>query len=152
MEERPAEEGETSRATALSILDHYTHRPSNSTFEFMTLLDFSQHCTMPMELGSTPEHHKVKIVSVRPYCLSDPSGPKYEQYCRQKLMLHVPFRHIDALKGTCDSFPEAYAIFLQTDNVPPSLEEDIGRLTEQQEENNKDSDQEVCSIEINAHL
>ncbi len=99
VEERP-EEGETSPATSLSILNHYTHRPSNATFEFMTLLHFSQQYTMPKELGSTPKHHKMKIVSVRPYCSFDPNGPKYEQYCQQKLMLHVPFRHIDALKGT----------------------------------------------------
>ena len=67
VQERP-EEGETSRATAPSTLDHYTRRPSNYTFEFMTLLHVSQHYTMPKELGSTPKHHKMKIVSVRPYC------------------------------------------------------------------------------------
>ena len=107
---------------------------------------------MPKELVSTPKNHNMKIVSVRPYCSPDPNGPKYEQYCQQKLMLHVPFRHIDALKGTCESFSEAYAIFLQTGNAPTSLEEDIRRLNEQQEENNNDSDQEVCSILINAHM
>ncbi len=53
-------------------------------------------------------------------------------------MQRVPFRHIDALKGTCDSFSS-------------SLEDDIRRLNEQQEEHNDDSDQEVCSILINAH-
>ena len=98
---------------------------------------------MPKELGSSPKHHKMKIVSVRPYCSPDPNGPKYEQYCRQKLMMHVPFRHVDALKGTCESFSEAYAILLRTGNAPSSLEDDI--------RNNDDSDQEVCSILINAH-
>ena len=129
VQERP-DDGET--ATASSVLDHYIHRPQNSTFEFMTLLHFSQHYSMPKELGTTPKHHKMKIVSVRPYCSPDPNGPQYEQYCKQKLMLHVPFRHVDVLKGTCESFTEAYAIFLQTDNVPSSLEDDIRRLTEQQ--------------------
>ena len=43
-----------------SVLDHYTHRSSNSTFEFMTLLHFSQHYTMSKELGSASKHHKMK--------------------------------------------------------------------------------------------
>ena len=130
VEEHP-EEGETSQATSPSILDRYVYRPSNNTFENMTLLYFSQHYSMPKELGTTPKHQKLKIVSVRPYRSPDPCGPKYEQYCQQKLMLHVPFRHVDTLEGACESFSEAYAIFLQTDNVPLSLEEDTRRLNEQ---------------------
>ena len=142
VEERPEEDG-TSQATTPSILDHYIHRSSNNTFEKMTLLHFSQNYSMPKQLGSTPKHQKMKIVSVRPYCTPDPRGPKYEQYCQQKLMLYVPFRLVDTLKGTCESFAEAYAIFLQADNVPQSLEEDIRRLREQQEEDNDKDDEEL---------
>ena len=47
-------------------------------------------------------------------------------------MLHKPFRHIDELKDRSDTFAEAYALFLQSGNVPPSLEDDIRRLEEQQ--------------------
>ncbi len=138
VEERPDEA--TSTATVSSILDHYIQRPGNQTFEGMTLLVFAQNYTMPKELGTAPKHHKMKIVSVRPYCSPDPDGPKYEQYCKQKLMLHVPFRHVDQLKGTCDTFSEAYAIILQSGNVPPSLEDDIRRLSEHQLEQDNDDD------------
>ena len=47
-------------------------------------------------------------------------------------MQHVPFRHVDELKGTCSTFVEAYAIFFHSGNVPPSLEDDIDRLEQQQ--------------------
>ena len=67
------------------------------------------------------------MVIVRPYFSPDPSGPKYEEYCRQKLMLHIPFRR-EELLGDSDSYAAAYAIFLQSGNVPPSLEEDIHQL------------------------
>ena len=90
----------------------------------------------------------MKVVIVRPYCSPDPDGPKYEQYCKQKLMLHVPFRHVDELKGDCDSFTDAYALFLQSGNVPPSLEDDITRLAQQQSQqddnDDDDDDTEVC--------
>lgn len=61
-------------------------------------------------------------------------------------MLYVPFRLVDTLKKTCESFAEAYAIFLQADNVPQSLEEDIRRLREQQEEDNDKDDEEELDI------
>ena len=60
-------------------------------------------------------------------------------------MLHIPFRHVDQLKGTCDTFSEAFAIFLQSGNVPPSLE-DIRRLTEHQLEHEEKNDDEVCDL------
>ncbi len=109
VEEQP--EDSTSRATVSSILDHYIHRIANQIFEDMTLLSFAQNYSMPKELGTIPRHQKMKVVGVRPYCSPDPDGPKYDQYCRQKLMLHVPFRHIDQLKGTCDTlcyFPSVW--------------------------------------------
>ena len=142
VEEQPNQGDTTSRATAPSILDHYICRPANQVFEGMTLLSFAQDYSMPKELGTPPKHHKMKVVGVRPYCSPDPDGPKYEQYCRQKLMLHVPFRHVDHLKGSYASFAEAYAIFLQSGNVPSSLEDDIQRLTTHQLEND-DSNEEV---------
>ena len=61
-------------------------------------------------------------------------------------MLYVPFRHVDQLKGSCETFTEAYTIFLQSGNVPPSLEDDIRRLNEQhhlEEENNEDPDEVI---------
>ena len=121
----------TSRATACSMLDHYIQRPSNSVFEHMTLLHFVQNYSMPKEIGTVPKQHKMKIVGVRPYCSPDPGNPKYEQYCQQKLMLYVPFRHVNQLKGPYDKFSETYCVFLQSAEIPPSLEDDIRRLHDQ---------------------
>ena len=50
---------------------------------------------MPKELSAEPTlRRKEVIVIVRPYCSPDHNGPQYEQYCRQKLMLHVSFRQV----------------------------------------------------------
>ena len=143
VEERP-EDG-CSRAT---VHHHYVQRPADSVFEDMTLLSFARHYSMPKDLSTVPKRQKIKIVSVRPYCSPDPNGTKYEQYCQQKLMLHVPFRHVDQLKGSCETFTEAYTIFLQSGNVPPSLEDDIRRLNEQhhlEEEENEDANEVIMS-------
>lgn len=124
----------TTAATVPSILDHYVQRPYNSTFEGMTLVYYAQNYSTPKELGTAPTKHKMKVVTVRPYCSPDPSGPNYEQYCKQKLMLHVPFRHIDELKGTSENFSEAYSVFLQSTHIPASLEDDIRRLMQMEQE------------------
>lgn len=141
-------EDSTSRATVYSILDHYMHRPSDTTFEDMTLLHFAQNYSMPRELGTAPKHQKMKIVNVQPHCSPDPNSPKYEQYCKQKLMLHIPFRNIDQIKGACEEFSEAYSIFLTSANLPPSLEDDVRRLSEHHmaQEEEEESANEVRNI------
>ena len=99
---------------------------------------------MPKELGDEPKKRsKEVIVTPRPYCSPDPSGPNYEQYCRQSLM---PFRDINELKSGFDTFTEAYAEFLQSGNVPRSLEQDIFRL-QQHRSSSSDAveDEEVCT-------
>ena len=58
-------------------------------------------------------------------------------------MLHVPFRHVDELKGDGDSFTAAYTLFLQSGNVPPSLEDDLARLTQHQTEQDDDDNDET---------
>ena len=140
VEEQP-EEG--TRATVPSILDHYLQRPSNPKFEGMSLLHFAQHYSMPKEVASNLKHQKMKVAITRPYSSPDPNGPKYEQYCKQKLMLHIPFHQLDQLKGSCRSFSEAYTIFLQSGNVPPCLKEDIERLNVHQGENDGDDEHQV---------
>ena len=47
-------------------------------------------------------------------------------------MQHVPFRHVEELKGRCITFAEAYGSFLYSGNIPPSLKDDIHRLEQQQ--------------------
>ena len=131
-------------ATALSTLDHYAARPDTPHFEDMPLLQFTQQHTMPKELGSNPTpRRKSVVVIVRPYCSPDPNSPKYDQYCQQKLMLHVPFRHQEELLGDHDTYEAAYAMFLQSESVPSSLEEDIHRLLDQQAQQTAEDDSEV---------
>ena len=125
--ESNAQEGE--RATAHSVLDHYVSRPSTPHLNSITLLDFTRQYTMPKESGTEPKKRsKEVIVTPKPYCSPDPSSPNYEQYCRQSLMQHKPFRDISELKTGFNSFTEAYADFLQSGNIPRSLEQDIFRL------------------------
>ena len=123
VEER-LEEGKP--ATALSALDHYTSRPATSQFEEMTLLHFVQHYSMPKNVGEEPVvRKKMVVVRVRPHCSPDTRGPQYEQYCQQKLMLHRPFREYRQLKAGCDTFAEAFAGYVQSGSIPPSLEDDL---------------------------
>ena len=131
VEER-LEEGKP--ATALSALDHYTSRPATPQFEEITLLHFVQHYSMPKGVGEEPvARKKMIVVRVRPYCSPDTGGPQYEQNCQQKLMLHRPFREYQQLKAECDTFAEAFAGYLQSGNIPPSLEDDLYRLQQQQQ-------------------
>ena len=120
--------------TAHSILDYYVHRSSTPTFNDMTLLTFARSYVYNAEpLSAEPTHRrKFVIVSVRPYCSPDPNGPNYEQYCKQKLMLHVKFRQLsDLLMGNI-TFTETYHQFLLKADVPSSLEEDVRRLEGEQ--------------------
>lgn len=71
------------------------------------------------------------IVSIQPYCSPDINGPNYEQYCKQKLLLHVKFRQLPGLLMGNITFIEAYQ-FLLTADVPSSLEEDVHRLEGEQ--------------------
>ena len=131
-------------ATVLSALDHYITRPAIAQFQNMTLLHFFQHYIMPKETGSEPSNRRKKVVViVRPYCSPDPQGPKYEQYCQQKLMLHAPFRRQNELFGNHTTFAAAYAEFLQSGNIPPSLEDDIYRLQQSFEQPSQNEDNEV---------
>ena len=141
--ESNVQEGE--RATAHSVLDHYTSRPSTTQFNTTTILDFTRQYTMPKELGDEPKKRsKEVIVITRPHCSPDPSGPNYEQYCRQCLMKCKPFREINELKSGFDTFTEAYAEFLQSGNVPRSLEQDIFRLQQHQSSSDAVEGEEVC--------
>ena len=76
-------------ATVASIVDHYMQRPTTPSFNNVTLIEFSRQYTMPKTPESQPTHRRKQVVVIpRPYCSPDPTGPKYEQYCRQSLMLH----------------------------------------------------------------
>ena len=107
----------------------------------MTLLQFTKQHTMPKELGSNPNlRNKNVVVIIRPFCSPDPNGPKYEQYCRQKLMQHIPFRRQEELLGEHLTYAAAYEAFLQSGSVPPSLQEDIHRLEQSRTEARDDAE------------
>ena len=90
----------------------------------------------------------MKVVIVRPYCSPDTNCHKYEQYCQQKVMLHKAFRHVDELKDGCATFAEAYAVFLQSGNVPPSLEDDIRRMEQQQSQHTEETEEESGEVHV----
>ena len=67
---------------------------------YMTLLHFVQHYSMPKNIGEEPvARKKMVVVRVRPHCSPDTSGPQYEQYCQQNLLLHKPFREYHQLRA-----------------------------------------------------
>ncbi len=130
-------------ATVASVLNHYISRPATPEFETMTLLHFIQHYSMPKEVGAQHSHRrKSVVVIIRPYCPPNPDGPKYEQYCWQKLMVYRPFRQQQVLLAGFRTYTAAYADFLQSGNVPPSLQDDIHLLeqhsSQEAEEDNND--------------
>ena len=140
---------EAQHATVPSTVDHYVHRPNTSLFNDMTLLEFTRQYTMPKTVGSEPSRRNKSIVVIpRPYCSPDPTGPKYQQYCRQSLMQHKSFRQLNDLLDDSESYVEAYASFLQSGLVPPCLEEDIHRLQQQHADqiSEEHSDPEVCIL------
>ena len=75
-----------------SYLDHYSARPATAEFPDLTILQFVEWYRIPKRIGDNLVCRKKEVVViVRPYCSPDPEGPKYEQYCWQKLMIHQPF-------------------------------------------------------------
>ena len=118
-------------ATALSIVDHYMERPDTPHFNSMTLLEFARQYSMPKTLGAEPTCRIVVIP--RPYVSPDPASEKYEQY----------FRHIDDLLSGYDTHINAYAAFLQSGQIPPSLEDDMYHLLRLLNSNEDDSETEV---------
>ena len=131
-------------ATAPSIVDHYCSRPTTQPFDAMPLLSFAESYSMPRSLGEQPKQSKKKVVVIaRPYCSPGPNGPKYEQYCQQKLMLHKSFRSMADLLSEYDTYANAYAAFLITDNIPPSLDDDLHQLQQVQE---RQRDQEPSNV------
>ena len=95
----------------------------------MTLLHFAQHFSNPRNHGDEPNPRQKKVVVVvRPYISPEPNGPQYEQYCKQKLMLHKPFRQDHELMDTQDTIAKAYEVYLMSENVPQSIQDDVQRL------------------------
>ena len=135
-------------ATAPSILDHYIHRPTTDTFNSMNLIEFTQNYIMPKNAMSPPRRRSKKVIVIaRPYCSPDPEGPNYEQFCRQYLMQYKSFRQINELLTGCQTYIEAYNTFLQSNNIPQSLENDIFQQNDhEQQENEQEVNQFCCRL------
>ena len=132
--------------TVDSQLDHYCSRPTTQHFEDMTLLEFVQKYKTPKKVGGNLIcRRKEVVVTVHPFCSPDPDGPKYEQYCKQKLMTHMPFRRVDELL-LGDSYSESYSCFLQSGAVPASLADDINLLEATERKNRGETAHEVSTI------
>ena len=141
--------------TTPSILDCYIARPSTPLFNDMTLLTFAKAYCRPKQPSVEPtRRRKEVIVVVRPYYSADRNGPQYENYCRQKLMLHICFRQISDLLGEYDTYAEAYADFLSSSIVPPSLQDDIHELEQISSDDDGEETHEVmhhillCTIQL----
>ena len=84
------------------------HRPTTPPFDTITLIEFARQYHMPKTLGSQPTRRNRQIVVIpRPYCSPDPADPKYEQYCRQRLMQHKCFRQLYHLLAGNETYIEA---------------------------------------------
>ena len=105
-----------------------------------------QRYKIPKRVGDEVVCRRKEVVVIsRPYCSPDPSGPKYEQYCRQQLMMHQPFRQLKELLGTCDNHATAYSIFLQSVISPQSFADDIHQLEVMERENHINNNEEKVS-------
>ena len=138
---------EDSPATALSIVDHYRDRPATPEFEHITLLEFAQKYTMPHGEVNDPSIRSKVVVIVKPQYTPDPNSSHYEDYCRQKLMLYKTFRSETDLLGEHQNFSQAYASYLRTETIPPSLEDDIHIIQQVQDNDIDDNQQETGTIE-----
>ena len=136
---------EDQHATALSIVDHYMHRPTTQPFNHITLIEFDRQYSMPKTLGSQPTRRNRRIIVIpRPYYSPDPAGPNYEQCCCHSLMQHKCFRLMDDLLAGSEAFVDAYATFLQSGHIPPCLEDDVYRLLQHtSQDTDHSSDTEV---------
>lgn len=120
---------ENKPVTLESQLDQYCARPGTSEFDRLPLLGFVERYKIPKKKGDPLIPRKKEVVVIpRPYCSSDPNGPFYEQYCKQNLMLHRPFRQLNELLAGYDHHVDAYAAFLTSGKAPKSLVDDIQQL------------------------
>ena len=141
------EEGQS--ATALSIVDHYMGRPNSAHFNSMTLLEFARQYSIPKILGAEAIHRSRRVVVIpRPYISPDPASGRYEQYCRQSLMQHKPFRQMDDLLSGYDNYIDAYTSFLQSGDIPPCLEDDMYCLLQLSQISQEDTDDTEVSLSL----
>ena len=141
------EEGQ--HTTAFSIVNHYVGRPDSSHFNSMILLECARQYSMPRTLGTQPTPSSRRIVVIcRPYVSPDLAGEKYDQYCRQSLMQHKPLLHMDDILFGHPTYINAYAAFLQSDQIPSCLEDDIFHLLQLLHSNDDDSEETEVSTDV----
>ena len=121
--------------TVDSLLDQYCTRPDTGDFNKVTLLEFVEQYKIPKKIGVAfiPRKKEMLVIS-RPYCSPDPDVPQYEQYCREKLMLHQLFRQLENLLAGYQSNEDAYAAFFKSEKALILLADDIQQLEIEQKE------------------
>ena len=125
-------------------------RPSSAPFDEMTLLQFARQYSMPRTPGSVPSlRNKHVIIIPRPYCSPDPAGPNYEQYCRHSLMQYKNFRVVNSGYAT---FADAYVAYLESGNIPNSLQDDIHRLQKYNESHEEQESYQVLLLFNTLHM
>ena len=129
-------------ATVLSSVDHYVSRPFSNLFNTMTLFDFTQHYCVRHKETEPQKRSKQVVVIVRPSYSPDPDGPKYEEYCRIKLMLYKPYRVEQELIGEHGTYTAAYSEYLQSGNIPACLEDDLRLIITHQQNEEEHSDRD----------
>lgn len=93
---------------------------------------------MSKEQEPTPKR-KSAVVIVRPHYSQHPDYTQYEDYCRQQVLLYLPFRNASEVLSKFSSYSKAYAHSLATGDIQPSLEE---LLVQQQQCTQEDEQQE----------
>ena len=129
--------------TIESQLDQYCARPDTGDFNQLSLLEFVKQYKILKKKGvAFILRKKEMLVIPHPYCSPDPDEPQYEQYCRQKLMLHQPFCQLEDLLADYQSHEDAYAAFLKSEKAPISLADGIQQLEIAQKEKCVNDDNE----------
>ena len=133
-------------ATLASYIDHYMNRPTTDEFNEMSLYTFVQNYKIPKRLGDDLISRKKPVVVVtHPYCPPDPNGPKFEQYCYQKLITHQPFRNTTELLLNYTTYKEAY---LTDDKITNHLLEDWMTICQIKPTTNED----ICITHSDKHI
>ena len=71
-------------------------------------------------LGSTVQFQHPLTTKIGP---TDTDFPEREQYCRRFLMLFIPFRSLEDLKYTMETFQDAFKFLEESDSIPKNVKE-----------------------------
>ena len=112
-------------------------RPDSEEFINCSLLQFTRSYKVDKnKIQSVKKRNKDVVVLIMPYLHPDPESEHYQDYCKYKLMLHVPFRSVNELKMDFDSWSEAY----EASNLENMTSELIGKKQPKPKSDSADED------------